>query len=267
MPIAVPAGVRTIEEEAFHEIDYQVMGLAFNMRNELGRLWDENIYQNELAFRCQQAGLPGVSTEVPIHVSFRTFTKTYCMDLLVAGGAMFELKTTSALTERHWTQAIQYLLLAGLSHGALVNLRPASVQHRFVSTRLTPEKRRAYTVDDAQWQDSDAESLWLKQFVLDLLCDWGAFLAADLYCEAVEHFRGGPHSVVHQVDIVNGPRVMGSQQLHLLNPATAFRITTLTREQASYEQHLRKMLAHTRLRRVQWVNLNHHAITLKTLTQ
>ena len=267
MPVVCPASLQAIEEEAFHEIDYQVMGLAFSMRNELGRLWDEGIYQNELAFRCQQAGLPGVSTEVPIHVTFRSFTKTYYMDLLVAGGAMFELKTTSALTGRHRAQAIQYLLLAGLSHGALVNLRPASVQHRFVSARLTPEKRRAYTVDGAQWQDGDAESGWLKQLVLNLLSDWGAFLAADLYCEAIEHFRGGQDSVVQQVAIVNGPRVIGSQRVHLLNPATAFRITTLTREPASYEQHLRRLLAHTGLRTIQWINLNHHTITLKTLSQ
>jgi len=267
MPIAVPAGVSAIEQSEFHEISYQVVGLAYRVHNELGRLWDEDIYQRELAFRCEKAGLSNVATEVPIRVSFRTFSKTYLMDLLVGGGAMFELKTANALTEAHRTQALQYLLLAGLNHGALVNLRSATVQHRFVSTRLTPDKRRAFTVGDAQWHASDAESRWLRQLVLDLLSDWGAFLAVSLYCEAIEHFLGGPDAAVQRVDIVSGSRTVGCQGVHLLNPTTAFRITGLTRDMSPYEQHLRKVLAHTRLRRVQWINLNRHMITFKTLCQ
>ena len=32
----------------------------------MGRFWNEKIYQNELAYRCQKAGFHKVETEVPI---------------------------------------------------------------------------------------------------------------------------------------------------------------------------------------------------------
>jgi len=130
MPIECPEGVRAISQEEFYDADYKVMGLVFGIHNELGRLWDERVYKNELAFR-----------------------------------------------------------------------------------------------------------------------------------------RGGEEKVARDIEIVDGPRVMGSQRTHLLSPSTAFRLSAVTRDPAAYEQQLRKFLSHTRLRTLQWISLDHHTITLKTLAR
>ena len=74
MPIASPLSSNPIEQEEFAQLDYVVMRHAFECQNQLGRLCDELIYQNDLAARLQAAGLP-VRTEVPITVTCRDFRK------------------------------------------------------------------------------------------------------------------------------------------------------------------------------------------------
>lgn len=77
MPIIHSVWIKAISEEEFHVLDYKVMGLAFSIQRELGRFWNEMIYQKELAYRCQQAGFEHVATEVPIRVSYQDFNKFY----------------------------------------------------------------------------------------------------------------------------------------------------------------------------------------------
>ena len=62
--------------------------------------------------------------------------KTYCLDMLIGGGAIFELKAVQSLMERHRRQLMQYLFLLDLPHGKLVNLRPERVDHEFVNNVL-----------------------------------------------------------------------------------------------------------------------------------
>ncbi len=267
MPIECPAGIRAIPQEEFHELDYTVIRLVFDIHNELGRLWDERVYKNELAFRCKNVGFADTRVEAPIRVSFQSFSKTYFIDVLVNGTAVYELKAAATLTQRHRKQAIQYLLLTGLNHGKLVNMRPPSAQYTFVSTQLTPERRRRYRIEDSAWLDADRDAAWLKTTMLDLLSDWGAFLPAELCQQAVVHLRGGEEKVVGDIEIVDGPRDMGTQHAHLLSPSTAFRLSAVTRDPTAYEQQLRKFLSHTRLRTLQWTNLDHHTITFKTLSR
>jgi GxxExxY protein len=141
MPIEPSVTIRPISEGEFHLIDHEMMGLVFGIHTELGRFCDEKIYQNELAYRCEKVGLAEVATEVPIRVSYRGFQKIYYIDLLVDRQIMYELKAVEDIIGQHRKQALNYLLLMGMHHGKLINMRPQSVQQYFVSTRLTPEKR------------------------------------------------------------------------------------------------------------------------------
>ena len=51
--MAVECGVPviSIDQERFHEIDRIVMGHSFALQNEMGRFFDERIYQEELSSR------------------------------------------------------------------------------------------------------------------------------------------------------------------------------------------------------------------------
>ena len=100
MPITSALPIRPISQEEFAQIDFQVMRHAFDSQNELGRLCDEVIYQNDLASRLESAGLSPVRKEVPVTVSHRDFVKTYSLDLVVGDGAIYELKTATGIVER-----------------------------------------------------------------------------------------------------------------------------------------------------------------------
>jgi GxxExxY protein len=249
MPIKPGIQAKPISYDDFHALDYEVMGIVFSIHRDLGRFWNEKIYQNELAYRCQKAGFENVATEVPIHVSYEDFLKVYKIDLLI-NNAIYELKTAQTLTSEHEKQTINYLLLTGLNHAKLINMRPPSVQHRFVSTKITPEKRYDFTTADDQWQDLDEDSIWLKRIFKRLLDEWGTFLEVNLFYDAIVHFRGGEEKVIKEIEAIDGARYMGRQEAHLLNPNIAFKISSLTKDGGHYENHFRRFIRYTSLKAI-----------------
>lgn len=265
MPIEYQFKPNIISKQDFYAIDYQVMGLVFSMHNELGRLWNEKIYQNELAYRCQKAGFQKVATEVLIQVSYLDFRKFFYIDLMLNDAVIYELKTAKNLTGEHQQQVLNYLFLIGTQHAKLINMRPSSIESRFVSTRLTPAKRFDYKIDDKNWHELDEDSIKLKQLVLNLLNEWGAFLDTTLFYDAINHFYGGEENVVKMIEARDGNRTIGRQKAHLLNAEIAFNILSMTKDEQYYEHNLRKFLSYVSLKAIQWINFNHDLIVFKTI--
>ncbi|MDZ7302216.1 MAG: GxxExxY protein [candidate division KSB1 bacterium] len=265
MGIKTKHRIKRISAQEFHEIDYQITGFAFDIHNEIGRLWDEKIYRNELANRCRKAGLGNVEIEVPVIVSYRDFVKEYAVDMLVDDSIVYELKTVNKLSSEHERQTLHYLFLFGLQHGKLINFRPTSVEKRFVSTSMLPKDRHDVVFDDKQWLDLDEESGWLKGLIVELIMDWGAFLETSLFYEAIYHFRGGEDQVVKDIEVILNETNLGNQKVHLLNPNVAFKITAITKGTESYEQQLNRFIRLTKLNAIHWINFNHHVISFKTM--
>ena len=217
MPIEVSTLIQAQDQEEFHALDRRIMGVVFEVHNEFGRLMDEELYKCEIATRCAAIGLEPAEREVRIRVSHEGVIKDYLMDLLFCHGFMLEAKVAERLVAAHRGQALNYLLLAGLKHGRLVNLRTERVQHEFVSTTLTPEERRRFSVVESDWVEMNAGSRQLKARVIKLLEDWGAFLDVSLYREALVHFLGGAGAVCKAVEVFSGSRRVGAQVLNLLD--------------------------------------------------
>ena len=57
MPITGPPFLSPISQDEFAQLDYRVMQVAFECQNQLGRLCDEAIYQNDLVARLEAAGI------------------------------------------------------------------------------------------------------------------------------------------------------------------------------------------------------------------
>jgi GxxExxY protein len=265
MPISVAVPVRRITQDEFHAIDYRVMRAVFDVHNELGNLCDEHIYRDEIAERCRTDGFEQVHTEVAIRVSFEDYVKRYSIDLLVESSALYELKVADALAPAHRKQTLNYLLLTGLGHGKLVNMKPDSVDYEFVSTRLTPDRRYDFHINESRWRDADADGRWLRTLMKRLVSEWGVFLEVELFYDAVKYFRGGEDQVIRKIGLYHDGRPIGTQRGHLLNPSTAFKISAITGDTAIYEKHLRKFLRHTKLARIQWINFNHHNVEFITI--
>src|SRR5262245_54843856 len=99
------------------------------------------IYKRALAARRGD-----VQLEVPVTVTHGAFEKRYFLDVLAAGGGLFEFKAVDAIAARHKAQLIHYLMLVGLKHGTIANLRPEKVAHEFVNVALSTEERYRFAV-------------------------------------------------------------------------------------------------------------------------
>jgi GxxExxY protein len=265
MPIEIQSGIRIYGQEEFHSLTRRVLRLAFDVHNEFGRLLDEELCKRELANRCLDAGIAPVQMEVRIRLVHDDYWKDYFMDLLLADGLMVETKAAVHLTSAHHGQALNYLLLAGMQHGLLINFRSSHVEHRFVSTRLTPDRRRQYQIDTNRWMADDPAATWLHDHMLQLLDDWGAFLEVTLYRDAIIHFLGGPDVACRPVQVFSGTDTLGTQNLFLLTDMTAFSISAIITNPSEYEYHLSRFLCHTQLDHIHWINLNHHKIAFVTI--
>ncbi|RYD41041.1 MAG: GxxExxY protein, partial [Verrucomicrobiaceae bacterium] len=233
------------------------------VHNTMGRFFDEKIYQAEFRERCLRMGIDA-RREVEIRVRHLDFSKSYYIDLLVSQGCVYEFKTATALNPAHDKQVIQYLLLAGLNHGKLVNFRPRSVDSRFVSTSLRREDRSAFTIEAIDWQGRDGI---LEHNLLAILNDWGTFLEAGLYREALLHLTQSPVSGEFAVPVIINGRETGHQNLCMSDEDTAWHLSAIRKHHTSYELHIRRLLTHTPVTRLHWININQRQVTLKTLFQ
>jgi GxxExxY protein len=257
MPVKLDFKPQRISQDAFGAIAYRVLGHAFKIHSELGRLFDEDIYQREIDRRCGNSRI-----EVPVEISFEGFRTTLSMDLLVGSGAVFEIKTVGAFSDRHRGQLLNYLLLTELGHGQLINLRPESVAHEFVNTTLTLADRAAFTVYDSDWAPLADREADLKRFILGLLRDIGTGLDLGLYRD----FLGGQDAATQDLAVMVGGNCIGKQKVLCSVPGVALQITALrSGDEAAFEDQIHRFLSHSALDAVQWINLGRGAVTFRTM--
>jgi GxxExxY protein len=252
--------MRRLSQAEFGDLAYGVMRCLFEIHNEMGRFFDEKIYKRDLAHR-----FPGVQLEVPVEVRHESFSKTYYLDVLVADGGVFEFKAAEAIVPKHRAQALNYLHLAELGHGKLVNLRPEQVEHEFVNTTLTREDRLRFGIESARWDVCVPGAERFREVLAALLRDWGACLELPLYEEAVTHFFGGEARVVTEVEVRTPDHTLGHQKMRLVAPRVAFTLTALGEDSGSFETHARRLLRHTDLEAILWADLGLKCVTFTTM--
>lgn len=264
MPIVVHAKTRRISQSEFGKITYATMGHVFDIHNQMGRFFDESIYKQAVAARTGNG-----RAEVCIEVTFEDFRKEYFMDLLVDDAAVFELKVAKKLSGRHRAQLLNYLLLTDLSHGKLINLGGETVEHEFVNTSLTRNDRIGFIVDDSGFSAASPNDRRLFEYLSAILRDWGTGLEISLYTMAAPHFLGGEAVVTRNVDTFLDSTRIGRQKMQIVSPDTAFVITQIAPEDdlSRFEDHCRRLLNHTALRRMQWINVTLHQVTFRTITR
>ncbi len=262
MPIHVGATVRSLSQPEFGALSYRVMAEVFGIHAELGRFFEEKIYKEALAAR-----FPGVQLEVPVIVTHKEFQKRYSLDVLVAGGGLFEFKAADVLSPRNRAQLTNYLLLSGLAHGKLVNLRTPEVEHEFVNALTPLEARREFVVDAERWLEPCSQANLVQRTLIDLLHDWGTGLELPLYEEALTHFLGGEERVVQKLDVVLDDRRLGWQPFRVAAPGIAFKVTAFDGSLEPFEEHARRLMQHTSLSAILWANIGLQKVTFRTLVK
>jgi GxxExxY protein len=260
MPIHLPQGLRCLGDDEFKQVAYEVMQAIFALHNEMGCLFDEVIYKHAIAQRIHASQL-----EAPLKASYLSFSKKYYLDLLVADGAIFEFKSADCFVDRHRAQLMNYLLMAELPHGKLVNFGGDLVEHEFVNATLTYKERIAFQVDDTSYVGIPSNGCSVRDLLVTILRDWGTCLDIALYEEALVHFLGGQEQVTRAVEVRSGGAQVGYQRLNLISPEASVCISALNDGQSHYENQLRRFLPHTTLKAIQWVNIGRKLVTFKTI--
>ncbi|MBP3771296.1 MAG: GxxExxY protein [Treponema sp.] len=110
-------------ETELNELTEKIIGIAIEVRKELGPGLLEKVYQRCLKIALEEKGFK-VDSEVPVEVIFhgkRVADEALRIDLLVENQIVLELKSAAKLTELYQKQLGTYLKLANKPCGLLIN--------------------------------------------------------------------------------------------------------------------------------------------------
>lgn len=108
----------------------EILGCCFAVMKELGPGFLERVYKNALFLAMKQEGLY-VEVEKLFEVKFRgKVIGRYSADLVVGKVVIVELKCCEHLLREHQAQVINYLTVAQLPVGLLVNFRHRKLEYK-----------------------------------------------------------------------------------------------------------------------------------------
>ena len=103
------------------ELTYQIIGVFFDVYNELGHGFLESVYQRALESALKSAELD-VRSYVKIPVWFRGKpVGQFVGDMLVEDSVLLELKVARILDRSHHAQILNYLRATDIEVGVLLN--------------------------------------------------------------------------------------------------------------------------------------------------
>ncbi len=106
-----------------HDADgYALIGSCFEVYNEMGDGYLEDVYQESLELELTDRGIPYVAQpKLAIFYKGRALRKHYEADLIVLDKIIVELKAVKTLLPEHEAQLLNYLKATGRKVGYLVN--------------------------------------------------------------------------------------------------------------------------------------------------
>ncbi len=112
------------------ELTKSILGICFNVLNELGAGFLESVCQKALLVAFKQADL-GAEQEVKLEVAFRgENVGIFYADIVVEGKVLLEVKAVRALAPEHQAQVINYLKATGLDVGLLLNFGRPKLEYK-----------------------------------------------------------------------------------------------------------------------------------------
>jgi len=113
----------------YRELSYKLVGLAIQVRKELGFGFLEKVYENALMVLLRENGIRA-EQQVPIKVSFHgQVIGDYVADILLENSIIIELKAVDRIIPIHKAQVLNYLKATGLRLAILLNFGKDSLEH------------------------------------------------------------------------------------------------------------------------------------------
>ncbi len=117
----------------YKDLSYKLVGLAIQVRQELGVGFLEKVYENALMILLAENGIKAAQ-QIPIKVHFHgQVVGNYIADILVEDSIILELKTIERISKYEKAQTLNYLKATGLKLAIVLNFGRDGLTHeRFV---------------------------------------------------------------------------------------------------------------------------------------
>lgn len=110
------------EGELYEQEGYALMGAAFEVYNQLGSGFLEEVYQESMELELKARRIPFIpKPRLPVTYKEQVLKKHYEADLLVHEEVVVELKAARAVAPEHEAQLINELKATGKRVGYLIN--------------------------------------------------------------------------------------------------------------------------------------------------
>jgi GxxExxY protein len=131
-----------IEEKImlYEDLSREIIGCCFEVSNELGIGFFEEVYEKALMVALRQKGLKA-ERQVELDVNFRgEKVGTFFADIIVEGKIILELKAVTALNNAHKAQILNYLKASNLEVGLLINFGTTKLERERYENRFYRER-------------------------------------------------------------------------------------------------------------------------------
>lgn len=117
------------EKILYKDLSYKIVGLAIQVRKELGFGFLEKVYENALMILLEENGIKA-KQQFPIKVTFHgRIIGDYIADILVENQIILELKAQDKIIDIHKAQTLNYLRATNLRLAILLNFGKDRLEH------------------------------------------------------------------------------------------------------------------------------------------
>ena len=113
----------------YKDLSYRIVGLAIQVRQELGFGFLEKVYENALMILLEENRIKA-EQQIPIKVHFHNrIVGNYIADILVEDSIILELKTVDFISKYEKAQTLNYLKATGLKLAIILNFGKEGLTH------------------------------------------------------------------------------------------------------------------------------------------
>jgi len=125
--------MNTKREDLLHpELSYKIVGILFEVYNEIGPGYREKHYEKAVAVAFENAHIRyKTQLHIPLTFQGKTIRKDF-LDFLVEEKIILELKQGDRVSKKHFEQVSEYLQATNLKLGIIALFSPSSLKFKRV---------------------------------------------------------------------------------------------------------------------------------------
>jgi len=120
-----------MSELIYKKESYAIIGVLFEVYNNLGSGFSEIVYKDALEYEFKQLDIPFIR-EKQYNVNYKDITlkHNFYADFVVFNKIILEIKSVESFHDKHLAQCINYLKVSKLKLAILANFHESSLDYR-----------------------------------------------------------------------------------------------------------------------------------------